>query len=166
MKATLVCLILVLVSGSVLAGAQPGLLDQLLGQYYSIQQKLASDSTSGISAAAQQMADISRKAAATRPSDKAQLTAIEAAAAKLQGADLKSARNVFGELSDRLISFLQNSQVRPNPPYQFYCPMVRKNWLQPDKEIRNPYYGSSMLTCGELVQAPKSAGQDAKNVTH
>jgi hypothetical protein len=37
--------------------------------------------------------------------------------------------------------------------------MVKKNWLQADKEIRNPYYGSSMLKCGELVQAsqPKAA---------
>ena len=26
--------------------------------------------------------------------------------------------------------------------------MVKKHWLQTDKEIRNPYYGSSMLTCG------------------
>jgi hypothetical protein len=30
--------------------------------------------------------------------------------------------------------------------------MVKKNWLQPDKSVRNPYYGSSMLTCGELVK--------------
>ncbi len=166
MKATLACLILVLVSGSVLAGTQPGLLDRLLGQYYLIQQKLASDSTTGIPAAAQRMADISRQAAAAYPKAETQLAAIEAAAVKLQAADLKFARNVFGELSGNLISFLQNSQVQPNPPYQFYCPMVKKNWLQSDKEIRNPYYGRSMLTCGELVQALKSAGQNVKNGTH
>ena len=31
-----------------------------------------------------------------------------------------------------------------------YCPMVNKPWLQKDKEIRNPYYGAAMLTCGSF----------------
>jgi hypothetical protein len=31
-----------------------------------------------------------------------------------------------------------------------YCPMVRKSWLQKDGTISNPYYGSSMQTCGEF----------------
>ena len=31
-----------------------------------------------------------------------------------------------------------------------YCPMVRQSWLQKDEKIRNPYYGSTMLECGEF----------------
>jgi hypothetical protein len=28
--------------------------------------------------------------------------------------------------------------------------MVLKPWLQKDGELRNPYYGSRMLTCGSF----------------
>ena len=31
-----------------------------------------------------------------------------------------------------------------------YCPMADKPWLQKDKDIKNPYYGSAMLTCGSF----------------
>jgi hypothetical protein len=30
------------------------------------------------------------------------------------------------------------------------CPMVPASWVQKDGEIRNPYYGRSMLTCGTI----------------
>jgi len=26
-----------------------------------------------------------------------------------------------------------------------YCPMAKASWLQTEKEVRNPYYGKSML---------------------
>jgi Cu(I)/Ag(I) efflux system membrane fusion protein len=26
------------------------------------------------------------------------------------------------------------------------------NWLQKDKELRNPYFGDAMLRCGEITQ--------------
>ena len=38
--------------------------------------------------------------------------------------------------------------------YQDYCPMANNNkgalWLSEIKEIKNPYYGSKMLTCGSV----------------
>jgi Cu(I)/Ag(I) efflux system membrane fusion protein len=40
------------------------------------------------------------------------------------------------------------------PVFELYCPMAFNNkgaaWLQPDKEIRNPYFGAQMLSCGEV----------------
>ena len=36
-----------------------------------------------------------------------------------------------------------------------FCPMVKGgsgDWLQPDQDLRNPYWGSQMLTCGEVVR--------------
>ena len=52
--------------------------------------------------------------------------------------------------------------------YQF-CPMARNGagayWLSAVKEIKNPYYGEAMLTCGEnkeviewVVVSPRSLG--------
>lgn len=43
--------------------------------------------------------------------------------------------------------------------YQAYCPMYNKNkgaqWLSASKEIKNPYYGSKMMTCGEVQKEIK-----------
>ncbi|MFO7898316.1 MAG: hypothetical protein R6V58_04560, partial [Planctomycetota bacterium] len=43
-----------------------------------------------------------------------------------------------------------------DPVYKLHCPMAFNNrgadWLQPKKAVRNPYYGSKMLTCGEVVE--------------
>lgn len=34
--------------------------------------------------------------------------------------------------------------------YQDYCPMKKLSWLSETKEIKNPFYGSKMLTCGSV----------------
>lgn len=34
--------------------------------------------------------------------------------------------------------------------YQDYCPMKKVSWLSETKEIKNPFYGSKMLTCGSV----------------
>ena len=149
MKRMLVLIFLVLPA---LAGSATVPVDQLLGKYYLIQKSLAADSTSGVSQSAAGIQKISRQAAAEETKEKAQLMAISDAAAKLQTTDLKTARKGFGDLGDSLITYLKTAGAKRNPPYQFYCPMAKKSWLQPDKQVRNPYYGSEMPTCGELVK--------------
>jgi hypothetical protein len=36
-----------------------------------------------------------------------------------------------------------------------YCPMVKASWLQKEDKIRNPYYGSTMLECGQFKDKTK-----------
>jgi hypothetical protein len=36
--------------------------------------------------------------------------------------------------------------------YKDYCPMVKAIWLSETKPIKNPYYGNSMLTCGQVQE--------------
>ena len=36
--------------------------------------------------------------------------------------------------------------------YVDYCPMVKANWLSEVKDIKNPYYGSKMLSCGKVTK--------------
>ena len=40
--------------------------------------------------------------------------------------------------------------------YEVYCPMAFDNqgayWLQADQQVKNPYFGASMLSCGEVTQ--------------
>ncbi len=34
--------------------------------------------------------------------------------------------------------------------YQDYCPMKKVSWISETEAIKNPYYGSEMLTCGNV----------------
>lgn len=45
-----------------------------------------------------------------------------------------------------LISLLGTEKIL----YQDYCPMKKVIWLSETKVIKNPYYGSEMLTCGSV----------------
>ena len=75
-----------------------------------------------------------------------------AAAALEQAPDIATARTKFGDLSDAVIARLNaedGKDARANLRLA-YCPMVRKSWMQREEQIRNPYGGKSMLTCGEF----------------
>jgi len=66
--------------------------------------------------------------------------------------DLKSQREHFAGLSDGMIALTKSTKLSAEPVYQQYCPMKEANWLSSEKTIKNPYYGSSMLTCGKIVE--------------
>jgi Cu(I)/Ag(I) efflux system membrane fusion protein len=60
-------------------------------------------------------------------------------------------------LTDALANTLEVFGVTPDPPiYEAHCPMALDGegaeWLQRGTEVRNPYFGQSMLSCGEVVR--------------
>jgi hypothetical protein len=65
--------------------------------------------------------------------------------------DIAAARTAFGELSGELEAYATKTKSGFGPDVKLaYCPMASKPWLQKGTEIKNPYYGSSMLTCGSF----------------
>ena len=68
---------------------------------------------------------------------------------------LEDQRRQFRSLSDNLIKFTKTIDQLEKTLYIQHCPMANQNngadWLSMDKEIRNPYFGTAMLTCGSLV---------------
>ena len=108
--------------------------------YLKLHAALASDTIEGVSQDASALAAAAANLGAPG--------AAVAAAAKQVGAasDLKAARLAFMELSETLIK-ASTGALAPDIRIAF-CPMVKKHWLQTGGEIRNPYYGSEMLTCG------------------
>jgi hypothetical protein len=69
--------------------------------------------------------------------------------------DLKSQREHFAGLSTDMIALAKASKLSAEPVYQMYCPMKKSNWLSSEKTVKNPYYGSAMLTCGKIVETIK-----------
>jgi len=66
--------------------------------------------------------------------------------------DNKVQREHFSNLSNNMASLAKSVKLTTEPIYQAYCPMKKANWLSNDKAIKNPYYGSAMLTCGKVVE--------------
>ena len=65
--------------------------------------------------------------------------------------DLKEARDAFGDLS-----ITAEKLAGGQPGYHtFYCPMVKKDWVQQTTVVANPYMGKDMLTCGVEKNPPK-----------
>ncbi len=77
---------------------------------------------------------------------------IDTAAAQLTGAgDVADARVKFGALSEAIDAYMTNNHLTPPEGVRVaVCPMQMKPWLQQDGTLRNPYYGSQMLTCGSF----------------
>ncbi len=71
--------------------------------------------------------------------------------------DIDAARKAFEILSNELIAVVEQFGIPETQQlYRIHCPMAFNDkgadWLQADKEIRNPYFGSSMLKCGEVTE--------------
>ena len=68
--------------------------------------------------------------------------------------DIEKQRNVFNSLSKNIYILIKASNPAETLYYQ-YCPMKKMNWLSKENAIKNPYYGSQMLSCGKTVETIK-----------
>ena len=120
--------------------------------YLKIQTELAGDSLKGVDEAARAIAR-----AVQGDSMKVLPTAVAAQAEALsQAKDLKAARAAFKPLSDSLIKYLADHNAAKGAYVEVYCPMAQASWLQADRDVKNPYFGKAMLTCGVIkTQDPR-----------
>jgi len=116
-----------------------------LDQYFKIQAALAADSLKGVPEAAAALATAAKDAKGAVPE-----AAVLQAEALAKANDIKTARSAFKPLSATLIAALSDRNEKSGHYYEAFCPMANASWLQTDKKITNPYYGKSMLTCGEI----------------
>lgn len=129
--------------------------------YLAIQVALAGDTladVSGHSSALEDLAVEAAQGATSRDDEEAakQFATISVAATELaRASNLSDARTAFGKLSEALVGMddtIAGEQVRVA-----YCPMAKKHWLQATEEIANPYYGASMLRCGQFQDKESAA---------
>ena len=74
------------------------------------------------------------------------------AAAISQTSNLTLQREKFATLSASLFALAKTVKLTTEPVYLQYCPMKKASWLSNNKAIKNPYYGSAMLTCGSVKE--------------
>lgn len=69
--------------------------------------------------------------------------------------DLKKQREYFSAFSEQMFVLAKSTKLNTEPVYKAYCPMAKGSWLSSSSAIKNPYYGSAMLTCGKVVETIK-----------
>jgi hypothetical protein len=117
----------------------------IVGSYLEIHAQLATDKIDSIKAPATALA---ARAAALGEAGAAMAKAARTVA---EAPDLKAARESFGVLSDAVVAAAKADGWKDLGDVKLaFCPMAKRPWLQKDEKIKNPYYGSVMLDCGEF----------------
>ena len=138
-----VALIGLVIAGGRLSGSEA--LKAIVESYVTIQSQLAADKIDGVKAPSRAIAT----QAATIGKGGPEL--VKAAGDLEKASDIQSARTAFGALTDAVMAAGNAEGWKDVEGVRLaFCPMVNKSWLQKDAQIRNPYYGSGMLTCGEF----------------
>jgi Cu(I)/Ag(I) efflux system membrane fusion protein len=136
----------------------------VIEKYLSLQDKLAGDDKAGAAGAAGQTTEalsaVDMGLVTGQAHDlwmgnsmkmKSALKAIKGAAG------IEPMRKEFETISNELIAVVGQFGVPlTGTLYKIHCPMAFDNkgadWLQMVEDIRNPYFGASMLKCGEVVE--------------
>jgi Cu(I)/Ag(I) efflux system membrane fusion protein len=70
--------------------------------------------------------------------------------------NIKNQREHFVLLNENLVAIAMNIKGANSLLYVQKCPMANNNngaiWLSTEKDIKNPYYGDDMLTCGSVIE--------------
>jgi hypothetical protein len=73
--------------------------------------------------------------------------------------DIEDQRKAFSNLSDNLYKGVKAFGLGGKEAFYEYCPMAFNNqgayWLSDQEQIRNPYFGDKMLTCGSVKEKLK-----------
>lgn len=109
----------------------------VIESYLSMQSKLASDSL----ISKEEIKDFKAKALLTKNADL--MGAIDDLETQK---DIDGQRESFKSISKHLITYAKREKL--DGLYEANCPMASADWLQSTSEVKNPYYGAKMLTCG------------------
>jgi hypothetical protein len=133
----------------------------LLSKYYDIKNALVSSDAAATAKTANEfliaVKNIDAKAlsaseqSALKPVQEKLLTDANSMAASK---DIAKQRTAFQTLSESLITLTKSAKVN-TPAYIAFCPMKKAYWISAEQAIKNPYYGSSMLTCGKVTDTLK-----------
>jgi Cu(I)/Ag(I) efflux system membrane fusion protein len=135
-------------TSAIMAGSLPPALDSVMPPYLAIGKALADDSLKGVASQSATMKGlVEREKSGFFPKElPADLDRLAKAT------DLDAARLAYKDISDRLIALFRDHHIQTGHYFVCTCPMAQASWIQTDKEIKNPFYGSAMLLCGDVTE--------------
>lgn len=125
-------------------------LSKLYQNYISVKSALASDDFKKTSIAAGEFLKTASSLNSKSLNEK-MLSVLKSDAKTIAAAkNIEAQRKPFYKLSEVMISVANENKISDKTIYVQYCPMAEGSWLSNEKQIINPYYGSSMLKCGSV----------------
>ena len=140
------------VTDTIAANTGKANLSQLLTLYYNVKDALIAGNAKTASSKA---ADFVKAAKGVDASTVAEgnISALLKDAGKIsETQDIKKQREYFASFSTNMYAIAKAGKLTTQPVYQQYCPMKKAYWLSNEKAVKNPYYGSAMLTCGNVTE--------------
>jgi len=137
-------------------------LKELLSSYLQLKDALVADDFTQAKTFTAELWDAIKKVNSERMDAQAQKT-WETIASELgviekmtDASHIDDLRAYFEKISELMIYTIQSYEVEAETIYIQHCPMANSdlgaNWLSRSKEVMNPYFGSQMLYCGEVVK--------------
>jgi len=126
-------------------------LSQLLNYYYQIKDALISGDPNTAAIQAEAFLKTANGISNRTISEGNRNALVKDAGVISESKDLKKQREAFANLSTNMYALASSLKSTSEPIYYQYCPMKKAYWLSADQAIKNPYYGSAMLTCGKVV---------------
>jgi Protein of unknown function (DUF3347) len=142
--------------------ARPADLSPILTDYYQVKDALAADDAAAAATAAGEMLKaingVDMKSMA--PTDHmAFMSLVDKLAFDArhisESKDISHQREHFTSLSANLFKLASKVKLSTREIYEEYCPMKKAYWLTDNTAIKNPYFGSSMSTCGKVTATIK-----------
>ena len=127
-------------------------LSQLLTQYYLVKDALVAGDGTTASTGAQEFIKTANSIDYKLISEGNVNALLKDATPISETKDINKQRQHFANLSNNMTILAKAVKLTADPIYKQYCPMKKTNWLSNEKEIKNPYYGNAMLTCGNIAE--------------
>ncbi|MEC8300811.1 MAG: hypothetical protein VX035_03765, partial [Planctomycetota bacterium] len=156
---------------SVIGGKSGEQLEELYSRYFEIRTAFAADKKP-VEESSLSLHELSTQLTSSEDvtdQAKEQLSIVTENAEHLHHLPLEEARMQFKPISHAILELATQIRGEGNERVfrHFFCPMVKEgegDWLQFEERISNPYYGSQMLRCGELIRTlpPENASSSEK----
>ena len=144
---------------SVIGGESGEQIEELYSRYFEIRTAFAADKKPAeeSSLSLHELATELTSSEDVTDQAKEQLSIVTENAEHLHHLPLEEARMQFKPISHAILQLATQIRGEGNDRVfrHFFCPMVKEgegDWLQFEERISNPYYGSQMLRCGELIR--------------
>ncbi|MDP2686295.1 MAG: DUF3347 domain-containing protein [Aequorivita sp.] len=120
----------------------------LLSNYYNVKNALVNSDAKAASKAINDLQKTIKSESSFKQKDD-----LNKAVDKLaKASSVENQRAVFNEVSTLMWQIVNSNDQVGQPIYYQYCPMKKAYWLSNEVAIKNPYYGSPMLTCGTVTE--------------
>jgi len=130
-------------------------LSQLLTSYYNVKDALVAGDANSASTSAEQFVKTANGIDYKVISEGNINALIKDAGEISENKDIKHQREHFASLSSNMVALVKVQKLSTQPIYVDYCPMKKAYWLSGESAIKNPYFGSTMLTCGKVTETLK-----------